>query len=132
MSTWEPDHPRTARSLRPDRVTFDRGNERWSPGVLWAINGATATVRIFCTPGVLRDFSIPMSALPNPNSSIGCPLACRMADEGAMSFTLAEVGGTHWAGRTGPGAQEAAAVARGEFFFAAINRDITNEPLYWD
>jgi hypothetical protein len=113
------------RALRPHRHTFDRGDDHWRPGIIASVAGETVTIRVWCCPGTIRDFDI-AAALLSGAASIGAPLAARMSGNGALSFTVAEVRAGQW-GSDGPGADEAGAVARGDFHLAIIPREITGE-----
>jgi hypothetical protein len=118
----------TARSLRPNVHTLDRGSEHWRPGVIWTIVGATSTIRVFCAVGDIRDFTIDTSTLPN-GAAVGAPMVAKFTSTAYSSIATLQSGA--WAGGYNPGTDETGAVARGEFYLGIIPRSITRTPEVW-
>jgi hypothetical protein len=85
---------RTARALRPHRIVHDdlaRGIH-WRGAKVVALSESTTTIRIFCSPGTVRE--VELAAELVPANSIGAPLCCRIADP----FAVLEVRASHWPG----------------------------------
>jgi hypothetical protein len=108
----------------PEVMTVDRPGEFWRPGVLWSIDGASATVRVGRVGGPYRDYTVETSALP-PNCGIGHPIAVRFNSQSFAPIVAIEEGG--WAPGCHP-ADQAAAVAADVFTIGIIPRRITREP----
>lgn len=114
-------------SLRPERLTLDRGVERWRPAKLTAINGASATLRVYIAAGFVRSKTVAMADLPCP--SIGAPLAARIDTDHPDTCVITSLVGSHWFGGQAPANEAAAAVDDG--VWRCIPRALTNEPLHW-
>jgi hypothetical protein len=122
----------TARSLRGLSHTYDPSpGVHWRPGVVWAIAGASATVRVFLHTGDKQhEYTVATSSLPH--TAIGGPIVARFTSQAYAS--IVELQGGLWppGGGPGGGTAEADAVARGQFYVGVIPRSITKEPEWWD
>ena len=118
--------PSTISSLPPDVHTLDRSDQHYRPGVVWTVDGAAATVRVFCSPGDIRTYAVATAS--RPNEGVGAPVVARFTS--TSYATIAALIPSHW-GAGGPGTDEAGAVARGEFHLCVIPRSITGTPRTW-
>jgi hypothetical protein len=94
----------------------------WRPGVLWAIAGANATLRVNHYSGGFIDRVVLTSALP-AGLKLGQPVACRFTSEAYDPVAQIEPGGWSTAPR-----DEVAAVAAGIFTIGIIPNRITKLP----
>jgi len=96
---------------------------------VWAINGATCTIRVQVEGAMRPDFTGPTADLPN--ASVGAPLCVRVEGTGAASYVLAEIRASVFANPGVPGTDERGSVQRGEFTPGIVPREITGEPECW-
>ena len=88
-------------------------------GVIWAIAGATTTIRLQAAHSVIRDYTVATSSLP-AGLGVGSPVKCSTtgAESGTVNMAIVSVE----AGAFAPGhspTDAAAAVAAGQFYPAA-------------
>ncbi|MGE0703606.1 MAG: hypothetical protein AB7P22_06665 [Vicinamibacterales bacterium] len=114
-------------SLRPDRLTLDRGTERWRPAKVTAVNGATATVRVYIASGFVRSRTVATATLPS--QTIGSPLAVQIDSDHPETCAITSLVGSHWPGGEAPASEAAASTDDGRW--PCIPRSITGEPLAW-
>ncbi|MEP7306315.1 MAG: hypothetical protein ABJA98_12430 [Acidobacteriota bacterium] len=108
-------------ALRPHVHVLDRGDEKWRGGVVWAISGAAATLRVRAEAWATRDYAVATSDLPC--HAIGAPIVVRVT--GSFPYTVAEIQGSHFTG--GDGVDQAGKIAAGIFEPACVPRSITGE-----
>jgi Probable zinc-ribbon domain len=116
----------TITSLPPDRVIYDAGTIRWRGGVVWSLDGATSTIKLHLAQHMIGTRTVATSLIPGDARTVGNPIACRVEGDGASSYVIIEIIGSHAGGVAV--SDEAAAVARGEFRSGVIPRSITKEP----
>src|SRR5262245_28264245 len=113
------------RSLRPDRLLVDRGSDHYRGGQVWAINGATSTIRLQAEASYVRDISVSTSLIPAGAQSVGCPVYCKVTTAGGINaYVITEITGSAFPGGVAP-RDNAAAVARGEFYPGVVPREVT-------
>jgi len=107
-------------SHRPDVMTLDRPGEHWRPGVIWSLNGASATIKVFLHNSDQRhEYTVPTSSLPS--NAIGSPIVVKFTSEAYSPIADLQAG--EWSGdNPGPGTGEQDAVARGLGMAGSIAR----------
>jgi hypothetical protein len=82
----------------------------WRGGQVWSVSAPNMTLRVQAEQSMIRDYVVSQSLLPT--AILGDPVVVRVA--GAWPYTIAEVRPSRFAG-SGPGSNQAAAVAAGRF-----------------
>lgn len=100
----------TIRSLRPHRMTLDRGEERYRGGQITSL-GAPAAIKMLVEANIVRTLLCDLSAIPSDAQSLGCPVYCNLvnyapvvlADTPLGYWRLDETSGTSAADSSGNG-----------------------------
>jgi hypothetical protein len=88
----------------------------WRGGVVWAINGASSTIRLRAEAWATADYTVSTASLPC--AVIGAPVVCQVA--GAFPYSIVAIHGGAFARNFNPGSDQAGAVAKGLFYPAVI------------
>jgi len=117
-----------ARPLRPDTVVHND----WRGGQVWSIGVSTAVIRLQAEHHMVRDKTIAIALLP-VGAIAGDAVVCRVSGANADAYVITEIHSSRFAGMTGPGTDQAGAVARGEFHPGVITKvEDPNLKTFWD
>ena len=122
METW---NPPVARALKPARVVAGD----WRGAQVIASDGVTVTVRLHLEQHLIGTRTAALALFAGLSTETGAPCVVRVTDP---DYTIAEVHGARFVGVTGPGTDQAGAVARGEFHPGEVAYHLTNESEYWE
>ncbi len=98
----------------------------WRGGQVWAINGASTTLRLQAEAHINADYTIATALLPT-GASVGCPIVARVSGASVASYVVEDVRGGVFARGDAP-RDEAASVAAGVFTPSVIT---PNEGADW-